>query len=69
MQQGKFVLGELCSSGMACRVYCHEQVVEDQAGVGREPAGHGGDRVAGFGFAASVAGQLGKFERHCLALY
>jgi hypothetical protein len=34
---------------MASGVLGHEQVIEDQASVSREPAGHGGDRVAGFG--------------------
>lgn len=47
--QGKPFLADLCSGDMACGVFGHEQVVEDQARVGCEPANHGGNRVAGFG--------------------
>jgi hypothetical protein len=34
---------------MAGGVSGHHQVVEDQAGLGGEPARHGGDRVTGLG--------------------
>ncbi len=47
--QGKSVLAELGSGGMAGGVFGHEQVVKDQTGIGCEPASHGGNRITGFG--------------------